>query len=505
MNLDNLIEQKEQDMALTNESQPEKIPIVDADDFSEPTQENDGLGNERLEEVPLPSGIVGETAHWILDRCEKPFRPFGILAALSVWSLLLARRVRFQNQTPVFYGIMAATTSNGKDTPPRLVRTILQQIGLSSSHFCGRLSSWNAGIETLARCWQHPAVLSLADEAAGYLDMARAGRYGLLDLLKTGWSSTLGMLDPQGRTKKAGSTQLTSIHHPALSMLMSAQPNRLGEAVRSSQLDDGFLPRSIWAVRRDFVTTIDEVALDQSHRLEDTEEGRRILHRGREIWNWLCGNDAQFGTMAKLEALPAPQPGKEDIEPVRHEVWAEPVSFDANTKARTIFSDFVRLTQKQIKPAADGMTGPQGFLWGKAAENAKRLALLLAAARCAALPGIENLILESEAIWAVRFVEASVRDGIQWSRDNMADTHFQKRVKTVLAFIQRQPGQMTTKSRLTRGLQHSCSTRDLNDVLESLLQAGTVECIYIRTPGRTAEGYRLVKPSTNRDESVQKG
>ncbi len=476
------------------------VPVVELPEDVEPDEEASD-GGESVEDIPLPEGIVGDTAQWMLDRCEKPFRPFAVVSALAVWATLAGRKVRYQNQGTVLYGVVVAATSNGKDAPQSLAASMLRQMGVSGRHIAARFSSWNASIEFLMRCWFHPAALSIVDEGAGYFGSAVGDDKGLLDFLKAAWSCAEGRISPQQRVKKSGAVNLEEIHRPALSMLLAAQPSTLGAAVGTAQLEDGLLPRALWIVRRRFVEELDEENLERSRKLADTEDGARILERGKRLWNWLRGHDADFWDMADLEARPVPKEGAqgdaaEDGRPMQREVWEDAVPFTAEPGAVEIFRDFARRAQARIRPAAEGQEGPMGYLWGKAAENAKRVALILAAARCGATAG-PYVIRETEAAWAVRFVEASVYAGIRWARENMADSPFQKRVQRVLGVI-RGAGGTVRRSFLTKHLFHQYPAKEIDEALQSLIQSKTVEAVAIPTKGRSAEGYRLVEGGKRR-------
>ncbi len=194
------------------------ISADESEDDDTETCEGEWCGDEdAAKELPYPPHFIGATACWLEMRCEKPYRPFAILAALAVWSTILGRKVRFENQSPVIYGGMVAVSSNGKDAPLALARDVLIEIGVSPNHLAGRLSSWNAGVEALQRAWFHPVELALVDEAAGYFGGGlMKSDYGLADFIKAAWSRGLGTLEPQARTRKSGSTRLRAIHHPQL-------------------------------------------------------------------------------------------------------------------------------------------------------------------------------------------------------------------------------------------------------------------------------------------------
>lgn len=441
---------------------------------------------------PYPPGYVGMTALWLELHSEKPFRNFAILTALAIWSTLIGRKVRFENQAPIFYSLMVTSTSNGKDSSIGLAREVLEEIGLAAGHLTGRLSSWNAGVEKLQDVWHHPVILSLVDEASGYFaGAASKSDFGLPDLLKAAWSRGLGTLDPQSRVRRSGSTRLRPIHHPSFSMLLGAQPSSLANAIRTDQLEDGLLPRILWAVRRQFDPMVHEENLRCSRRMADSPGGAALLNRARQLWNWLEGEDRVFLNMNDLEAKPEQSDGDDD-EGLRREVWAEPVEFTDEPEARVVFHEFMVRTQSLIQPAAEGKEGPYGLFWGKAAELAKRLALIIAAARCGAGEG-PYTITEAEAKWAVAFVEARVLDAITWTKYHMADSPFQRMVNRVLDIIRAGKTAGIGRRDLNRRLRHSYPPAKVDEALLALQESGTVYVETVSTRGASKTVYRIAR------------
>lgn len=311
--------------------------------------------------------------------------------------------------------------------------------------------------------------------------------YGLADFIKAAWSRGLGTLEPQARTRKSGSTRLRSIHHPSFSMLLAAQPSALGDAIRTEQLEDGLLPRTLWVVRQHFEPTIREENLRTSRRLDDTLGGQWILARARAVWNWLEGKDREhFGVLSALEGN---QPDQDPALP--REIWAHPVEFTAEPEAARVFSAFIGKTQALIQPAAEGKEGPYGFLWGKAAENAKRVALIIAAARCAATSG-PFTITEDEAKWAVQFVESTVKGGIGWAKTHMADSPFQRMVNRVAGLITAAGPDGLSRRDLNRSLRHSFRPLQVKEALHSLLEAGSITSESVYTGGAPKTVYKAV-------------
>ncbi len=486
------------------------LPVVEVEDEADEDAGEDA-GIEDVALVPLPPGIVGKTAAWIEERCVKPFPPAASLAALVFWSALVARRTRYENQTGVLYGGYVTMSHNGKNDPLEMVSNLLDEVGVSSSHVCSRFSSRNASVECFQKCLFHPVLLAIIDEAAGFFSLATQSDYGIADFLKEAWSSSLKMLYPQSRVSTAGKMELRPVHNPALSLLLAAQPSTLGAATSEDQLTDGLLPRVLWVVRRKYETERATANLKKSRKLNDTEDGKAIKNRARRIWNWFRGQaDNEFLDMADLESRPDPyaraarakkdakgkkktEDGEEAETPIinpAHEVWHEPLELEAEPGVEEIFSDFEGFSEARVAPAAEGRASPRGYLWGKAVENAKRVAVILASARCGASPGPYTINAE-EARWAVRFVKSSIQSGVEWIRDYMAGTHFQRLCNKVLNYL-KACGGVRKQSEITRALR--IPARFQQDVLDQLQNAGEIERIVTRTKGCPATGYRLTAP-----------
>lgn len=469
------------------------VPSMSAEDSDEDGDEAEACAGTWIEEdedeakmIPYPPHYIGATAAWIEKRSEKPYRPFAVLSALSIWATLVGRKVRFENQAGILYCGMVTACSNGKDAPLDLPEKVLHEVGVSRFHITGRLSSWNAGMEALQAVWYNPVVLSIVDEAAGYFrGIAMKGDYGLGDFMKAAWSRGLGVLNPQARTRKSGSTHLRPIFHPFFPMLLSTQPSALGDAIKSEQLEDGLLPRTLWVVRRKFDTVIREENLRLSRKLEDSIGGLMILERAKEVWKWVEGEDKCFQDIADLE-LEEPA----DNSTPQREIWKSPIEFTATSEAAALFSDFVATTQSRIRPAAEGWEPPYGLLWAKAAENSKRIALISAAARCAATSGPFTITAE-EAQWAVNFIGQTVKGAIEWAKQNLADTPFQRMTNRICGIIRAAGPNGVSRRNLNRKLRHSYQPSKVEEGLQSLRDSGTISVETVQTRGAPKIVYRL--------------
>ena len=128
------------------------------------------------------------------------------------------------------------------------------------------------------------------------------------------------------------------------------------------------------------------------------------------------------------------------------------------------------------------------YLWGKAVENARRVALTVAALRRPELPRVET----KDAEYAANLVTCAVGDMVAFVRDNVATTKAARIKRDLLKCIRRNGGEIE-KSELTL-LTRQHSRNDRNDAIDDLLDAGQIEIAAARGTGAKAVTvYRLAK------------
>ena len=139
----------------------------------------------------------------------------------------------------------------------------------------------------------------------------------------------------------------------------------------------------------------------------------------------------------------------------------------ADEAALAVFNDFnLEIHRKMLK--ADKSGDETNYLYGKALENARRVALILAVGRDARQPSVTG----GDAVYACALVRYLVDDLIRAVRETVAETGDEKAKKRILQIVAESKGGIT-KSDLTRRTQFiRKSFRD--EYLDDLVEGGAL-------------------------------
>ncbi len=120
----------------------------------------------------------------------------------------------------------------------------------------------------------------------------------------------------------------------------------------------------------------------------------------------------------------------------------------AEEAALAVFNDFnLEIHRKMLK--ADESGDETNYLYGKALENARRVALILAVGRDAG----KSPISEADALYACTLVRYLVGDLIRAVKETVAETGDEKAKKRILQIVAAAGGEGISKSDLTRRTQ----------------------------------------------------
>ena len=152
--------------------------------------------------------------------------------------------------------------------------------------------------------------------------------------------------------------------------------------------------------------------------------------------------------------------------PLRHDAAADILRRRLEAGAREAFEAFNdEIFRKMTK--ADKSGDETNYLYGKALENARRVALILATGR----GGGRSAISESDAVYACRLVRYLVGDLVRAVKETVAENNDEKAKKRILQIVAAAGTEGILKQDLTRKTQFSRkSFRD--EYLEDLVESG---------------------------------
>ena len=413
-----------------NETEPPAVP---------PAVKSPSDDDAKIHQWPIsvlrPPGLVGEVFDWILSTAPQPQPKFATAAALTVCGALIGRGVKdYTGQRTNLFTLCVVPSCGGKQHPfscgQKLI-TALERKRLLT----GEVTS-DSALEILLD--DFPVRLMFLDEVGDYLgSLKTAGQANphlktVVPRLKSLWSSASSVYigktrapDTNGKWKPP-----RKLIEPHVSIYGTGAPSRLFESMTERDFDDGSVPR--------FIVFVSE---EMPMRAEKPEAVVPADLRAKL-------NHALQCLGLKPHTTPAVEGVKPDYTPT-----ARLVSEDIG--AAEMFQAFEELKHEKMVEAADD---PPLYLWGKAVENARRIALTVACFRNPESPMVELC----DAQYAVTLLTNSVNEMIAYVRENVAATEKERDLKKVERIIRAAKWNGISKSDLTRRSQSMRSANRLD-------------------------------------------
>lgn len=436
--------------AMAENHYEQMFAVANTEPDDEPELPNPGPVPDELLRVP---GFIDEVMRYTLDTAPYPEPVLAFAAALTLQALLAGRKVRdgMGNRTNL-YVLGLAYSGVGKDHPRKVNTSILYRVGLSRC--LGTSFASGEGIED--RLFEQPASLFQVDEIDGLLmrvSQAKDARHEtIVSMLLQMYSSAATVYVMRA---KAG-RERTEIDQPCLCIFGTAGPKLFYESLSIRLLTNGFLGRMLILECRDRGEGRDEV----DHPLPDS-----ILEAAR--W-W---SELRVG-------------GNLDQE------HPEPRLVPTTPEALAAFAELRKhIDTVHYQAARAGRDDPGMALWARAYEKARRLALIYA---CSVDREKPVITLEA-AHWAGAFAMHQTQRMLFMTRQHASESEFdakRKRLLEVLEQWRKQHGdEWMPLWKVNRKLPWS--TREHEEVRDTLLQQRLIEYQVATTRGRPGAVYRL--------------
>ena len=441
----------------------EGTPGVDLSGIlAQPDQSNQIIDPGQLpDEFMRVPGFVSELMDFSLQTAPYPNQGLAFCGALAMQSFLCGRKIRDAgNLRTNIYLLALAGSSSGKDWPRQANAHIMMEI---NKHEClGDKFSSGEGIQDAML--QTPSMLFQNDEIDGILislNKSRDGRFeSIMSTLLTMYTSS-GSVYPMRR--KAGKESAGIIDQPHLSIFGTATPKYYYESLSERMLSNGFFARMM-------VIDIGYRGKGQDAGLIDQMPDR--LLETAQWWDQFCPGQ-QRGNLIGFHPTP--------------------IVVTATYSATQILNEFrFRADEEYTKAEADNDECAKS-IWGRANENARKLALLYAASERYEAPSIS----EQAAKWAVDFVDHQIRRMLYLTTQHVYENEFDKKCKRMIQLLTAWHKQNSTDSwmphwELGRRLK-GWSESDFEKVREALAARYEIEYAAGSTPkgGRVGYRYRL--------------
>ena len=373
-----------------------------------------------------PGGFVEETMTWINETAVCPQPTFALAAALCLAGTIFGRHVQDESgQRTNLYLMGVGYTSCGKDHALKAVARALDACEASGLRL-GQVTSDSAVEYALRR---NPRFAMLIDEAGHFFASVTEAKasasslHALKPALLELWSCAGGRWKGKQRVPKGDKeAEPAVIDNPHVCLFGMTQPQIFFDGVSKTDLRDGWLARNLFFISK------------TRPKPRFMQEGGIPSRIRAEVLAWKAAP-------AAVRTVPADEAAREAFEAFNDEIF-----------------------RKMTK--ADKSGDETNYLYGKALENARRVALILATGRGGGEPSVTG----EDAAYACRLVRYLVGDLVRAVKETVAENNDEKAKKRILQIVAESKGGIT-KSDLTRRTQFiRKSFRD--EYLDDLVEAG---------------------------------
>lgn len=390
-----------------------------------------------------PPGLVGELADWICNWTAEPIRIHAVGAALVIVGTLIGRKVysRTRPSSAALYIGAIAPSGMGKQHPQDAIRMALDEVQGSSALHCG----WNVSLPALVMALHtNASKVMIADEFADKLiglrsKNASTSQSAISEGLRSLWGTNTGTYSPDVSLARGDA----KILRPHLSFYGASTVKDFVRSLVSKDVTNGLFNRFL--------------ILPRFGEVERQPEPDGIMHLPMELkdrlqWLSACLSPMQLTMAARGDGYPA--------DPIQ-------VPFDATAEA---MNEANRQWQQQMLRASEDDDAL--MLWGRFAEQVKRVAMIVAVGRCPGDPASVQ-ITAPDMTFAADLVRYSIEQFIGMVRRDMVESWVQAQHKLVLGLV-RQAGTIS-KSDLVNKLDGRIQKKAREDVVASLIDGGNIE------------------------------
>ena len=390
-----------------------------------------------------PGGFVEEAMEWINETAICPQPTFALAAALCLAGTLYGRHVKDESgQRTNLFLMGVGYTSCGKDHALKAVSRALDSCEATNLRL-GQVTSDSAVEYALRR---EPRFAMLIDEAghffSGVTDAKSSGSplHSLKPALLELWSCAGGRWKGKQRVPKNDrGADPVLIDNPHVCLFGMTQPQIFFDGVSKTELRDGWLARNLFFVSK---------TRPKPRFVPEQEVPARIR---AEVLTWKK-------EPAGVHTVCAEAGAREAFEAFNDEVYAKML-------------------------AADRTGDETNYLYGKALENARRVALTLAVGRDAGRSSITG----EDAAYACRLVRYLVGDLIRAVKETVSESPDEKAKKRILQVVASAGSGGITRNDLTRKTQFIRKTfRD--EYLADLVESGE---LVMTTGSHGLETYKM--------------
>jgi hypothetical protein len=414
-----------------------------------------------------PPGLVGDICAWLNATAIKRQPLFSLAASLTFCGALFGRKVRDEwNNRTNLYTISIGESSSGKDHARRRIVALCEAAHIENI-LGGEDVTSDSALEK--RFSERPVTLFLWDEVGHLFASIKQAAQNphlskiipfLMKLYSSAGSMYIG--------KQYSSTDRRTLKQPHCCLYGTTTPERMTGGMTVDEIRDGWIGRILPFYSK-------ENPPKDFTAAKNTKVPEDLAARCAE---WDKHNP------------PAPE-GTGDVDaalnPQQHELPTTP-------EAQKVFLDFEDYAEEKMR---DPRIKSKGIdrIWGKAGENARKVALILATGDTTPTEIAQQQIAPSHAEIAVKIMRHINEDFSELIFNSVSESYIEKDKNYLLEVIKQGGKNGITKTKLTNRTQRF-NQRQRNEYLADLQESGKIEITIINKNSKPEQKIIL----TNTDQ-----
>ncbi len=380
-------------------------------------------------------GYINRVMNFCLETAPYPSRTFAFCGALALQAFLAGRKIKEPGGIrPNIYLLALASTGTGKDWPRKINVNILNYINASSC--LGNRFASGEGIQDVMQT--NLNMLYQTDEIDTMLrsmNLSRDGRYeSIMDTLLTFYTSSDSSFSVR---TKAGMKECVSIRYPHLSIFGTATPRNYYQALSERMMTNGFFSRMLIVdvgerPLCEMTGDIDNIPSDILEVAEYWQEKTRPSSRQNLSWE-------------NPQTPAAPYQGN----------------------AQKMLFEFQRASDMKHRHA-DANDEVTKAIWSRAAENARKLALLYGCSE----NHLDPAITEDAVQWAITFVNHQIQRQLYMANIYAAENSFHADCLKLKEKLRNAPDRQLLRSVLLKRMKMDRDS--FNRLIETLMEQGDI-------------------------------
>jgi hypothetical protein len=403
--------------------------------------------DEELRFLTQPPGLLGEICAWINITARKPQPLLALGCVLSFLGALFGRKVADQDDTRTnIYCMGIAPSTAGKNHPPKQIRRLALEASCAGEDGLLGGDDFASAVGIESRLEKNPSTLFLCDEIGFLLGAIKDGQSKHTTLVVPTLMKLYSAADSvySGR-EYADTEKRRTLVEPCCCVYGSSTPERFLDALSPEELKDGWLSRCL-----------------VFHSEANPRKRRRGEVKKRPVPQEIAEKVNKWFTR---QLLPPENPGPDALltgyasgmTPKPPEPLVVPTLDEAEDAFEAFDDQAVKIAENFPEV---------GILWHRAEENARRIALIVAAG-C----NFEKPVIDAEiADYACRLVKYLLAIFCDMTPEITSGNEIE-REKVKIPRIVREAGGSCLKSLITRKTQDLLQ-RKRDAILEDLVESG---------------------------------